>query len=111
MPIIVKPEEIRIHRQGEGWTAITLADSQIISAPAMVARRWSLEPRARGPEMTQGEAEELLYVIRGSGIALVEGERLPLEPETVLWLESGDRYQIEAGENGLEILQGYAPGE
>lgn len=111
MPIIVRPEEMRIHRQEEGWTAITLADSQTISAPAMVARRWSLEPRAIGPQMTQGDAEELLYVIRGSGIALVEGERLPLEPETVLWLEPGDRYQIEAGENGLEILQGYAPGE
>ncbi len=61
--------------------------------------------------MIQGEAEQLLYVIRGSGVALVNSEQLPLEPESVLWLEPGDRYRIEAGEHGLEILQSYAPGE
>jgi quercetin dioxygenase-like cupin family protein len=111
MPIIVRPEEMSVHHRGEGWTEITLADAQTIGTPAMVARRWSLEPRALGPKMTQGESEQLLYVIRGCGVALIEGKRLPLEAETVLWLEPGDQYQIQAGENGLEILQGYAPGE
>lgn len=100
-----------MHRHSDDWGETTLADSQTIGAPAMVARRWSLAPHARRPEMTHGKVEQLLYVIRGNGMALVEGERLVLEPETVLWLEPGDRYQIEAGENGLEILQGYAPGE
>lgn len=111
MPIIIKPEETKVHRQGDGWVAITLADRQSIGAPAMVARRWSLQPHARGPELTHGEVEQLLYVIRGAGVAVVNGERLPLAPETVLWLEPGDRYRLEAGGEGLEILQGYAPGE
>jgi quercetin dioxygenase-like cupin family protein len=111
MPILVRPEEMSVHHREEGWTEITLADTQTIGTPAMVARRWSLEPHALGPKKTQGESEQLLYVIRGSGAALIEGQHLPLEAETVLWLEPGDQYQIEAGENGLEILQGYAPGE
>ncbi len=111
MPNILNPEEMNIRHQGDGWTELTLADSQAIGAPAMVARRWSLVPHARGPERVHGEVEQLLYVIRGSGVAIVGDERLPLEPETMLWLEPGDRYQFEAGDAGLEILQGYAPGE
>lgn len=111
MPLIVKPEEMRVHQQGEGWSVITLADSQTIGAPAMVARRWVLKPGARGPERVHGEVEQLLYVIRGRGTAIVGNELLPLESETMLWLEPGDRYQFEAGDEGLEILQGYAPGE
>ena len=77
----------------------------------MVARRWTLEPNATGPMLTQGDSEQLLYVIRGSGIALVNGEELPLDRESVLWLEPGEKYQFVAGDSGMEILQGYAPGE
>jgi hypothetical protein len=29
----------------------------------------------------------------------------------VLWVEPGEKYQFIAGPQGLEILQGYAPGE
>jgi quercetin dioxygenase-like cupin family protein len=53
----------------------------------------------------------LLYVIRGSGTAVVNGEDMPLNDESVLWLEPGEQYQFIAGADGLEILQGYAPGE
>lgn len=111
MPIIIKPEDTQIKNHGEGWTEVTLADAQSIGTSAMVARRWSLQAHARGPERTHGDTEQLLYVARGSGIALVGGEWLSLEPETMLWLQPGDRYQFEAGADGLEILQGYAPGE
>lgn len=111
MPKIVRPVEMDVERRGEGWKAVTLADAGTIGAPAMVARRWSLEPGVLGPELTHGETDQLLYVIRGGGLAHVEGARLTLETESVLWLEPGERYQFEAGEDGLEILQGYAPGE
>jgi quercetin dioxygenase-like cupin family protein len=111
MPIIVKPENMQTNRQGDHWVETTLADAQTIGEPAMVARRLSLKPNAHGPELVHGQAEGLLYVISGSGAAHVGGERFPLAPETVLWLEPGDQYQLEAGEDGLEILQGYAPGE
>ena len=111
MPIIVNPEEMKVNRTGEGWLEIILADSQTIGAPAMVARRWVLEPGARGPELIQGDADQLLYVIRGRGLAIVDGEEFSLDEESVLWLEPGEHYQFMATNDGLEILQGYAPGE
>jgi len=111
MPVLVSSEHMKTERRGEGWTEITLADSQTIGAAAMVARRWTFAPDARGPAITHGSAEQLLYVIRGSGTAVVGDERLPLNPESVLWLEPGDEYHLEAGADGLDILQGYAPAE
>lgn len=111
MPIVVNTEDTVVTRQGEGWMEITLADAEIIGNPAMVARRWILEPGAKGPEMIQGNTDQLLYVIKGSGRAIVNGEEMPLTCESVLWLEPGEQYQFIAGESHLEILQGYAPGD
>ena len=110
MPTIVNTEDAVVTRQGEGWTEITVANADIIGSPAMVARLWLLEPGAQGPELVQGDVEQLLYVIRGSGSAIVNGDEMVLTTESVLWLEPGEQYQFIAGEDELEILQGYAPG-
>ena len=111
MPIIVNADETKVTRTGPGWTEVTLADAQNIGAPAMIACRWVIEPGAQGPELVQGEVDQLLYVIQGNGLAIVDGQEFPLDDESVLWVEPGERYHFVAGENGLEILQGYAPGE
>lgn len=110
MPTIVNTKDAVVTRQGEGWTEITMADAEIIGSPAMVARLWMLKPGARGPELVQGNVDQLLYVIRGSGSAIVNGEEILLTNESVLWLDPGEQYQFVAGEEDLEILQGYAPG-
>lgn len=110
MPIIVNAEDAVVTRRGQGWTEITMADAKIIGAPVMVARRWILEPGAKGPELVQGDTDQLLYVIKGSGKAIVNGQEMPLTDESVLWLEPGERYQFVTADNALEILQGYAPG-
>jgi quercetin dioxygenase-like cupin family protein len=109
MPLIVNSEEM-VMRRGEGWTEITLADTQTIGAPAMVARRWVFEPGAQGPELVQGDVDQLLYVIRGNGLAVVNGQEFRLSQESLLWVEPGERYCFISGDEGLEILQGYAPG-
>lgn len=110
MPIIVNAEDVKI-TEGDGWIQLTVADPEMIGAPAMTARRWVLEAGAQGPELVQGETEQLLYIIRGSGTAIVNGEEMPVSDEFVLWVEPGEQYQFVAGEDGLEILQGYAPGD
>jgi quercetin dioxygenase-like cupin family protein len=109
MPLIVNAEEM-VTRQGEGWAEITLADTQTIGAPAMVARRWIFEPGARGPGLVQGNVDQLLYIIRGSGLAVVNGQEFQLGQESLLWVEPGEPYYFIGGDEGLEILQGYAPG-
>jgi len=110
MPLFINPEDQTIHRQGEGWVVFTLADREIIGEPAMTARRWSFEPEKAGPALEHGGAEQMLYVISGDGVAVVNDYTLPLKPESMLWLQRGDHYQFKSGEAGLEILQGYAPG-
>jgi len=111
MPKIVNPSDMASHQSGDGWKIITLADASHIGEAVMVARHWYLDPGTTGPLEVHGNAEQLLYVIKGGGIAIVGEKRLPLERETVLWLEPGDRYQFEAHGDGLEILQGFTPGE
>jgi mannose-6-phosphate isomerase-like protein (cupin superfamily) len=56
------------------------------------------------------DGERFLWVIGGTGTAIVGDEQLPLAPESVLWLESGDRYRVEAGPDGIELLLAEAPG-
>ena len=109
MPEIVNPPEMRAVQASNGCRVVTLADEETFGAPAMIARRWELDARAEGPERTHGDADQLLYVIQGSGEALVNDQTFALEPESTLWLEPGERYRFRAGPDGLEILQGYAP--
>lgn len=109
MARIIATKQMHVGRRGEGWTEFILADRMTTGALPMGARRWVLAPHARGPEVAHGGAEEMLYVIRGSGAVVVGRRRFPLEPESVLWLEPGDRYYLEAGADGLEVLQGCAP--
>lgn len=109
MPIIINLEDVKVSR-GAGWTQLTVADAEVIGIPAMVTRRWIFEAGAQGPKLEQGDMDQLLYVIRGSGKAIVNEEELPLTDESVLWIEPGEQYQFVGGEDGLEILQGYAPG-
>jgi quercetin dioxygenase-like cupin family protein len=110
MPIILEPEKLFNEKKVERWTKTTLADNKSIGTSAIAAFRWSFDPMAAGPEQVHGDTEQLLYVISGDGIVHVNGELLPLEKESMLWLEEGDVYKFVAGENGLEVLQGYAPG-
>ena len=110
MPILINAEDVKVTR-GAGWTRVTVADAELIGAPAMVTHRWVFEAGAQGPKLEQGDTDQLLYVIRGSGKAIVNGEEMLLTAETVLWVEPGEQYQFVAGEEGLEILQGYAPGD
>ena len=110
MPIIINAADVKVTR-GQGWTRLTVADAEVIGAPAMVTRRWIFEAGAEGPTLEQGDTDQLLYVIRGSGKAMVNGQEMPLTVESVLWVEPGEQYQFVAGPDGLEILQGYAPGE
>ncbi|MEJ2600724.1 MAG: cupin domain-containing protein [Anaerolineales bacterium] len=110
MPVIIEPDVMKANQKGDGWTETTIGDSQLIKGLGMVARHWSFKPGTLTQEIRHGDHDEMLYVIAGSGIAHVSGKELNLEPETLVWLEPGDRYFIQAGAEGLEILQGYAPG-
>jgi quercetin dioxygenase-like cupin family protein len=110
MPSIIKPDDMNETQSETGWFVRTVADTQHLGAPAMVARWWTFKPGTEGPRQRRGKADEILYVVRGSGTAVVDGQMFDLDDESVLWLEEDESYYFIAGENGLEILQGSAPG-
>ena len=111
MPVIINPENMSLELSGLGWKITALAEKDLIGTDALGARRWSLEPSAKTSQFEHGSSEQLLYVISGDGSAVVNGDTLPLGVETMLWLEPGDSCQFLAGEGGIEILQGYTPGD
>lgn len=111
MSLIFDAEKTPVNMEGNGWKVFTLVDANTIGTSVIVARRWSLKAGVHTPETPHGDNEEMLYVITGNGKAIVNDQVFVLEPESMLWLEAGDRFQLIAGDSGLEILQGYAPGE
>lgn len=55
-------------------------------------------------------ADQWLYVVSGSGTALVNGRRHALRAGTVLLIEHGDRHQVSnSGRNLLKTLNYYSP--
>jgi mannose-6-phosphate isomerase-like protein (cupin superfamily) len=111
MPTIINPQRISEIVTGDGWTMQTVADAASIGFPAMTARWWIFQPGAQGPKHIRGGADELLYVISGSGKTVVNEREFEIDDESVIWVDEGETYYFIAGDNGLEILQGYAPGD
>ena len=56
-----------------------------------------------GEERRDGECDEVVYVLEGSAVATVGGERKELEPGTGVFVARGTTWQIESAE-GLKLL-------
>ena len=109
MPIIIRNEEKNYLQETTGLKIESLTDSQKLESPVLVVNRLIFDSNIIGPELTHTEIDQLLYVIKGNGIAKVNNEEFSLKKESILWLETGEKYQFISGGIGLEILQGYAP--
>ena len=55
-------------------------------------------------------ADQWLYVVAGTGAALMNGRRIALRPGTLLLIERGDRHEIKnTGRGLLRTLNVYVP--
>ena len=108
MPTIFEPNDLPV-RNKEGATYITLANTAMLRADALDVMRITLEAGKKSEPASAVEAERFLYVIQGSGQAQVGSESFPLAPESMLWIEPGDTFTLEAGTEGLEVLVCKAP--
>jgi len=104
-------EEMELLDQGDGWVKYNVADAEVMGAPVISAKLWKLEPGAKLPERIQDSVERIFIVVSGSGNAFVGTEQFALAPEGMLWLEEGDTYWFEASDDGLELMENYAPGD
>jgi mannose-6-phosphate isomerase-like protein (cupin superfamily) len=55
--------------------------------------------------------EEVYFVLRGSGEIEIEGERVPLDPDTAVSVKSGTRRKLWPGPDGMRVIAiGGTPG-
>ncbi len=108
MPTIFEPEDLPVTRQN-GLSLTTLADAAMLGTDALAVERITLDANANSPDFEAANIERFLYVIRGVGGAHVGGQILPLEPESILWIEADDSYSLHSGAQGLEVLICRAP--
>src|SRR3954469_18827805 len=63
-----------------------------------------------GPDNRHGGADQWLFVVAGTGEAVVNGERLELHEGTLLLIERGDTHEVwNTGEAPLRTLNVYVP--
>ena len=63
-----------------------------------------------GPDNRHRGADQWLYVVAGTGTAVIERRRVALRPGTLLLIEHGDRHQIKnTGRARLRTLNIYVP--
>jgi hypothetical protein len=48
--------------------------------------------------------EEVYFVLRGSGEVEIEGERIPLDPETAVSIKAGTRRKLWPGPDGMRVI-------
>jgi mannose-6-phosphate isomerase-like protein (cupin superfamily) len=65
-----------------------------------------------GPDNRHADSDQWLYVISGSGRAVVGGRQIDLQPGTLLLIEAGEPHEIvNTRDRPLETLNVYAPPE
>src|SRR5688500_17777844 len=63
-----------------------------------------------GADNHHGGADQWLYVVSGSGVAIVDAKRIPLLPETLILIERGENHEIRnTGKTPLRTVNFYVP--
>ncbi|MFK3650871.1 cupin domain-containing protein [Lysobacter enzymogenes] len=92
-------------RFGEGFRVAF--DLRRVQAAEMVIAPGDSEG---GPDNRHSGAEQWLFVVAGSGLAIVEGRRQRLGPGSLLAIERGERHEIRnTGRTLLKTLNLYSP--
>ncbi|WP_372016357.1 cupin domain-containing protein [Pseudoxanthomonas sp. 10H] len=92
-------------RFGRGFRV--LLDCRGVQAAQMVIAPGGSEG---GPDNRHRGAEQWLYVVSGTGVAVVEGRRMRLAAGSLLLVERGEGHEIRnTGRTPLKTLNFYAP--
>ena len=76
------------------------------------AAQMTLEPGARegGPDNRHRGADQWLYIVSGTGVAIVAGERIALKAGTLVLIGRGETHEIRnTGRTPLRTLNIYVP--
>jgi quercetin dioxygenase-like cupin family protein len=77
-----------------------------LEARSIRMNQFDNEPNQAGKEHDECESgqEEIYTALRGSGVIVVEGETIPLEPGRYVLVEPETTRQVVAGPDGLSYL-------
>lgn len=84
----------------------------VAGTPRSQAATMVLEPgqATGGDDNVHSESDQWLYVVSGSGSAVVEGRRVGLEAGSLLLIEAGEAHEIACpGPEPLVTVNVYAP--
>jgi mannose-6-phosphate isomerase-like protein (cupin superfamily) len=63
-----------------------------------------------GPDNCHRGADQWLYVVAGTGVAVVNGDRVELREGTLVWIQRGDKHEIKnTGRGPLKTVNIYVP--
>jgi mannose-6-phosphate isomerase-like protein (cupin superfamily) len=66
--------------------------------------------REGGPDNLHRRADQWLFVVEGTGVAIINGHKTSLKPGKMLLIEAGDRHEIRnTGRSLLKTVSVYAP--
>jgi mannose-6-phosphate isomerase-like protein (cupin superfamily) len=66
--------------------------------------------REGGPDNFHGGADQWLFVVEGTGTAIINGRKMNLKPGGVVLIEARDRHEIRnTGRSLLKTVSIYAP--
>ena len=92
-------------RFGEGFR-VAFAVHQAQAAEMVIAPG----DREGGPDNRHRGADQWLFIVAGTGIAMVEGRRVPLKAGKLLVIERGERHEVRnTGRTLLQTLNFYTP--
>lgn len=85
--------------------------------PAMTVRRVQAAEMVIAPDHSEGDpqnrhrgADQWLYVVSGTGAAIIEGRRVPLKAGSLIVIEKGERHEVKnTGRSLLKTLNFYYP--
>jgi mannose-6-phosphate isomerase-like protein (cupin superfamily) len=62
------------------------------------------------PYNVHDKEEEIMFIYKGEGVAVIEGDTFPLEPETMVFIPPGVKHQFKnTGSGPLSFAFFYAP--
>lgn len=102
MSLVAHAEALATRSLGPAWTEVVFPAAD---DGRFAASRWDVTAGTRTTARRHEDGETVLYVAEGGGrLLLADGTVERLAAETVVWLEPGDEYRLEADGHGLAVI-------
>ncbi|MBI2184494.1 MAG: cupin domain-containing protein [Thaumarchaeota archaeon] len=109
MPRIVKVGEVKpVDLEGGGGFR-RIAIEKATGAEKLQLMFIDLEPNRRGPYHYHSSAEQITFVVDGSGELVVEGKRYTVERDHVVFFQPKEKHSVNAGKKGMKLIEIYSP--